>query len=160
MPLIHGQICLHDNHVLRPPNQESLMQNVRCRFIGSEKVPHPAEIPRRKARVVGAFGCKILCCRHSCSFFCSGADQFPDFEIQLHLRQISSKRLIQTSVHCAVINGLSDVHGLLLSGAMRLIPQITAKRNTAYFCRTSLCRDFYITCTICSQSRICLLSIA
>ena len=88
------------------------MQNVRCRFIGSEKVPHPAEIPRRKARVVGAFGCKILCCRHSCSFFCSGADQFPDFEIQLHLRQISSKRLIQTSVHCAVINGLSDVHGL------------------------------------------------
>jgi len=20
MPLIHGQVCLHDNHVLRPPN--------------------------------------------------------------------------------------------------------------------------------------------
>ena len=46
VPLIHGQIRLHDNHVLRPPNQESLMQNVRCSFIGPEKVPHPTEIPR------------------------------------------------------------------------------------------------------------------
>lgn len=120
MPLIHGQVCLHDNHILRPPNQENLLQNVRCSFIGPEKVPHPAEVPRRKPRVVGILGSKIFRSRHCRSFFLSDADQFSNFEIQLHLRQVSFQCLIQSSIHCTVINGPPDVHGLLLSGAIRL----------------------------------------
>lgn len=69
---------------------------------------------------VGALGYKIFCCYQCRSFIFSGADQFSDFEIQRHLRKVSFQYLIQSTIHCTVIHRLPDVHGLLLSGAIRL----------------------------------------
>ena len=56
IPLLRCQFCLQNNHILGPANQQDRIQSICVIFIGTVKVSHSAQIPRREAhpiRIVG-----------------------------------------------------------------------------------------------------------
>lgn len=119
--LLDRQLRLQDNHVLCPANGHGLRQHLRNIPIDAVEVPHPAKVSGRKPRNVRIGGTQILRSGHSRALFRSAIDQMADLTVQLHLRQGLCHQLIQRGVHGAIVGGFSDIHGVLLSSAVRLI---------------------------------------
>jgi len=59
--------------------------------------------------------------RDSGAFFSSAADHSANLAVQLHLRELRRNSGIQRGIQGGVICWLANIHGLLLSGAARLI---------------------------------------
>ena len=97
------------------------MHDFRGFLIGGVKRAHTAQIAGREA-----IGCRIgrlqvFRRRDSRTFFRPAADHPTDLAVQFHLRELCRNSGVQRGKHGGVICGLADIHGLLLSGAVRLI---------------------------------------
>ena len=97
------------------------MHDFRGFFVGCVKRAHTAQIAGRKALGCGIGGLQIFGRRNSCAFLRSAADHPTDLAVQFHLWQLCCHELVQLGKQGAVVCGLADIHGLLLSGAVRLI---------------------------------------
>lgn len=111
-PLQAGQLGLQDDHVLRPSDLHSQVQRNFVLAVYAVEVPHPAKVPGRKTRNIGATFLQVFRGSNSGTLFFSGTDSLPDQGIHLHLRVIAGNGFIQYSIHVAVISGLANIHGL------------------------------------------------
>ena len=78
-PLLRCQFRLQNDHIWSPANQKSYFKRISVTFIGTIKVPHSAQIPRRETHSIRIIGCQIFRGGHRCPFFRSGTDQFANF---------------------------------------------------------------------------------
>ncbi len=78
-PLLRCQFRLQNDHILGPANHQSRFQSISVTFIGTIKVPHSAQIPRRETHSIRIIGCQIFRGDHRCPFFRSATDQFANF---------------------------------------------------------------------------------
>jgi len=79
--------------------------------------------------------------RDSRTFFAPAADHSADLAVQLHLRELRRHKRVQFYKQCIVVCGFADIHGLLLSGAMRLINAQSREKHgdTAVFFSALTC---------------------
>jgi len=79
--------------------------------------------------------------RDSRTFLCSAADQPTNLAVQFHLRELCRHKRVQRGKHGGVIYGLADIHGLLLSGVVRLINAQSREKHgdTAVFFSALTC---------------------
>ena len=80
-----GQLCVHDDHILRPVQAQSLGQQFGHITIQPIEVPHPAHIARREASHIWVPLTQVTRSRHRCTLFRTGADGLADLTIHLHL---------------------------------------------------------------------------
>ena len=118
---LRDQVSVHENQILRPAKSHGLPHDARVVFIFAVKVPHSAHIARGEPGHVRIHALQMLRDRHSSAFLRPVTDQPPDFPVQLHLRQRGAHSAVHGREQLAVVNGFSDVHRSLLSGAVRLI---------------------------------------
>lgn len=116
-PFLHGQISVHDHEVLCPAKLHSQSCQLRVVFICAIEIPHPAKAARGESRSIRICGLQVFRSGNGSPFFGSAADQLSNSAIQLHLGQFCRHQLVQCGVHCTIVNWLSDIHGLLLSGS-------------------------------------------
>ena len=160
--LLERQFRFQNNDVLRPADGHGLRHHLRVALIGAVEVPHPPQAPGREPSGVRVCAVQILRSGHSCALFRPAADQTANAAVQLHLRQGCRYQFDQRRKQSAVIGWLSNVHGIspFLSCAPLFCDR--AKRNTGYSSHASLCFAYfcYVSCTICSHSRMCFGSIS
>ena len=89
-PLLEGQLRFQNDHVLRPTDDHGFSQHLRYVLICPVKLPHPAEVPGGKAGDTRVCSSQVLSGGHSRAFFRLSADEFTDFPVKFHLRQICS----------------------------------------------------------------------
>ena len=118
-PFLRCQIRLHDHDILRPAQLHGQSCYLRIVLIGTIEIPHPAHTSGRETSLFGIAGGQILGSGHRGTFFRTEAYRLSNGPIQLHLGQICHHDAVQNSVHFCVVNGLSDIHGVLLSGVAR-----------------------------------------
>ena len=135
-PLLQGEIRLQNDHILRPADPPGLHCQFGSIFVGAVELPHPAQIAGGETTRFRVCGLEIFRGGHRRPLLRSGADSPANFKVQLHLRQIYCHELIQYSIHSTVICGLSDVHSLLLSGAVRLLSPVSCNGNAPYAMRS------------------------
>ncbi len=128
--LLECQISFQDDYVLGPADHHGLRHDLWGAFIDVIKVPHPAQVPGREPSGVRIRAMQIFRGGHSRAFFRSAIDQTANLTIEFHLGQSRRCQCVQRGKHNAVVDGFSDVHGSLLSGAARLNYIERAKRNT------------------------------
>jgi len=128
-PLLQGEIRLQNDHILRPADPHGPPRQFGSVPIGAVELAHPAQVARGEARGLRICGLQILRGGHSRSLLRSGADGAANFKVQLYLWQSRRHKPVQCRIHGAVVCGLADVHGLLLSGVMRLIFFINANES-------------------------------
>ena len=157
--VLERQLRLQDDHVLRPADGHGFGQHLRVVRVGAVKIPHSAQVSGREAGNVGIGAVQVFRSRHRRAFLRPAADQAANLAVQLHLGQLCSHQRVQRREQGAVISGLPDVHGLLLSGAARLIFETGREKRGNTFPRFSL-PAYSVSCTISSYSRMCFLSIA
>ena len=124
LPLLEGQLCLQDDHVLCPANGHGLGQHLGDAPVGTVEFPHPAQISGREASGIRICAAQIFRCSHRRALFRPAADQPTNLTVQLHLRQICRNQLVQRREHGTVVCGFSDVH--------RILPPF--RRGCALFC--------------------------
>lgn len=112
---------LNNHSIERPTDLYCLVHDGEAVFIGAIEIPHPAEAARGEAGGIRICALQIFRGGYSGAFLGSFADCFPDAAKQFHLCQFRCHKHIQRLKHCTVINRFSDIHELLLSGAVRLI---------------------------------------
>ena len=133
-PLLRGESRLQDDRILRPSQPKRQLTLFRSLGVGSVEFPHPAQVPGRETLDRGVVRLKVLGGHHRRALLRAGTDNPTEFKIQLHLRQIRRHETVQRLVHGAVVCGFSDVHGSLLSGAVRLIFRRNVKESVPYRC--------------------------
>ena len=79
--------------------------------------------------------------RDSRAFLDPAADHSTDLAVQFHLRELRRNSGIQRGKHGGVICWLANIHGLLLSGAVRLINAQSREKHgdTAVFFSALTC---------------------
>lgn len=117
---LERQLSLQDDHVLCPADGHGVRHYLRGILIDAVKIPHPAQVPGRKTGAAGIGAMQIFGSSHSRALLPPAVDQTANLTIQFHLGQFCRHQLIQRGVQGAVIGGFSDIHGLLLSSAVRL----------------------------------------
>ena len=153
-PFFRREICLQNDHVLRPSDFCRQIQQRGCILIGAIEFPHTTQVAWGETRSVRVVGLQVFGGRDSRAFFGSGTDQLTDLNIQLHLWQLISHQFIQRGVHGAVICGLSDIHGILLPGefAIFVLSQRKARQCRAFLCNRRILRTCFVE-TIYSQAQ-------
>lgn len=111
---------LNNNSIERPTDLHRLAHNGGAVFVCAVEISHPAEVARGEAGGIRICVLQILRSGYGGAFLSAFADSFSDSAEQFHLRQRGRHERIQRLKHCAVIDRFSDVHELLLSGAVRL----------------------------------------
>jgi len=126
---------------LCPVQTHCRCQQLRRIAVHPVEVPHPAQVARRKALGCGIGGLQVFRRRDSRAFLRSAADQPTNFTVQLHLRELRRHKRVQCGKHGGVICGLADIHGLLLSGVLRLINAQSREKHgdTAVFFSALTC---------------------
>lgn len=141
----------HDDHILSPVQAQGLGQQFGHITVQPIEIPHPAHISRREASHIRVPLTQVTCCRHCRTLFRAGADSFADLTIHLHLGWILDNCKIQCSVHGAIVDLFSNIHGFSFPVRGTLL-SFKAEKNTASG-HAFLCFDFYMTCTIWSHRR-------
>lgn len=109
--ILERQVCLQNDHVLRPADRHGFSHHIGAAFIGAVKLPHPPQVPGREPRCVRVYALQVFRSGHSRAFFWSGADQSAYLIIQFHLCQTCCHQRVQHCKQGGVINRLPDVHG-------------------------------------------------
>ena len=133
-PLLRGESRLQDDRVLRPSQPHRQLTLFRSLGVGPVEFPHPAQVPGRETLDRGVVRLKVLSGHHRRALLRAGTDSPADLEVPFHLRQSRRHETVQRLVHGAVVCGFSDVHGSLLSGAVRLIFWRNVKESVPYRC--------------------------
>ena len=84
--LLERQFRFHDDNVLRPADGHSLGHDFRCAFVGTVKVPHPAQASGREPGGVRVSALEILGSSYSRALLWPAADHTANAAVQLHLR--------------------------------------------------------------------------
>ncbi len=137
-PLPECQLRFQDDHVSRPADGHGLGQHVRGLGIGAVKIPHPPQVPGGEAGAVRIGAVQVFRGSHRRALFRPAADQPTNFTVQFHLGQICRQQRVQRREQGAVVGGFPDVHGLLLSGATRLIFETGREKHGNLLPRFSL----------------------
>jgi hypothetical protein len=87
-PLLHRQLCLHDDNILRPIQEKRFVQQLRHITVQLPEIPHSADIAGREAGHIRVLFSQKIRSGHRRTLFRAGADNLTDFAVQLHLRQI------------------------------------------------------------------------
>ena len=111
---------LQNDDILCPADGCGFHHSFRHIFIRPVKLPHPAQIPWGETRNIRIGFAQVFGGGDSGAFLRPGVDELADFPVRFHLRQVCQHQSIQRCKHGAVIYRFPDVHGLLLSGAVRL----------------------------------------
>ena len=150
--------ALQNGHVLRPAQLHGQCQQFWGVGIGSVELPHPAQVAGREALGLRIVCLEILGSHDRRPLLRTGTDGPANLKVQFHLRQFGLQQGVQGRVHRGIVNWLSLVHRLILSG---VLPQPESRKRkgggTAALSLTAFC---YRICTICSHRRICLVSMA
>ena len=150
--------ALQNGRILRPAQLQSQRQEVWVAGVGPAERPHPAQVSGREALGLRVVCLEILSSHHCRTLLRSCTDSPANLKVQFYLRQFALHQNIQGCVHCGIVNRLSLVHRLILSG---VLPQPESRKGkgggTAALSLTAFC---YRICTICSHRRICLVSMA
>ena len=110
--------ALQDRHILRPAQPHSQFQQLRVISVGPVELPHPAQVAWGEALALRVVGLEILSGHHRCTLLRAGTDSPADLEVQFHLRHFGLHQNIQSFVHRGIVNWLSLVHRLILSGIL------------------------------------------
>ena len=129
--LLSGYAVFQNDNILRPSNGHGLGQHFRRVFIGTVKLPHPAEIPGGEAGGVRICGAQIFRCGNGGSFLWPVADQTANFTVQFHLRQIRRHQRVQRRKHSAVVDWFSDVHVFSSLQQIFLIPKYDKEKPSS-----------------------------
>ena len=123
------------------------------------KVPHPAQVSRRKADRIWGLRGEVLGSGHRSALLWALADDLSDQVVQFHLRQASRNSGAQSGKHSAVVCRLADIHSSSFPALRALIHAQSREKHgvTVFFSALTL---FQMTCTICSHSRMCFSSMA
>lgn len=150
--------ALQDRHVLRPAQFQGQRQKFWAVGVSPVELPHPAQVAWGEALGLRIVCLEILSGHDRRALLLMGADSPADLKVQFYLRQFGLHQNIQGCVHCGIVNRLSHVHRLILSG---VLPQPENRKGkgggAAALSLTAFC---YRICTICSHSTMCFWSIA
>ena len=156
--LVKGLTALQDGHILRPAQLQGQHPQLRIVGIGPVEFPHPAQVSGGEALGLRVVLLEIFGRHHRRALLRAGADGPANLEVQFYLRHFGLHQNVQGCVHRGIVNRLSLVHPLILSG---VLPQPESRKGkgggAAALSLTAFC---YRICTICSHSRICLVSMA
>lgn len=120
-PLFRRKVGFEDDDILRPANHHGSQHCLRFALISKVELPHPAHISRGETVDVRMRSLNILRNRHRRALFRASSNQASNFAAGFHLRQLRRQDGINLLEQFAVVDVLSDVHLLLLSGAARHI---------------------------------------
>ena len=139
------RVTVLDNYSIeRPTDLHCLVHDGGAVLIGAIEIPHSAKAAWGEAGGIRICVLQILCGGYGGAFLGSFADCLSDAAKQFHLCQFRCHKHIQRLKHCTVINGFSDVHELLLSGAVRLIVMYDFREKPPHGVRSTrrrvLCR--------------------
>ena len=150
--------ALQNGRILRPAQFQGQRPQHWIVRIGPVEFPHPAQVAGREAPALGVVCLEIFGSHDRRALLQAGADSFANLKIQFYLPQLGLHQSVQGRVHRGIVNWLSLVHRLILSG---VLPQPESRKGkgggTAALSLTAFC---YRICTICSHSTMCFWSIA
>jgi hypothetical protein len=112
--LLQRELCLHNDHVLRPADVHRLVHELGAIPVHPIEVPHPAQVARGETGGIRITSGQVFRDGHSGSLFRPLADQPTDLAVQLHLRHTRRHSGLYGGEQVAVVNVFSDVHGFLL----------------------------------------------
>ena len=115
------QVGVQDNQILCPAQHHRLGHDAWGAFIFTVKFPHPTHIARREAGSVGIRALQMFRHGHGSALFRPFADYATDFPVQLHLRQRGAHSAVYGREQLTVVDGLSDVHTVLLPALRAVI---------------------------------------
>lgn len=113
--LLKRQVHFHDDHILRPANLHSLLEDLRRTCVCTAERPHPPQVSGEEARHTWVSLGEILRSDNSGPLLRPCTNKTANLKVKLHLRQICCHSCVQCRKHSAVIGWLSDIYGLLLS---------------------------------------------
>jgi hypothetical protein len=85
--LLQRELCLHNDHVLRPADVHRLVHELGAIPVHPIEVPHPAQVARGETGGIRITSGQVFRNGHSGSLFRPLADYPTDLAIQLHLGQ-------------------------------------------------------------------------
>ena len=130
-PLLRCKPSFENDDILRPANHHGSKHRIRFALISKIELPHPAHISCREATDVRMRQLNSLRNSHRRTLFRASCNQASDLAAGFHLRQLSCQNSIYLFEQLTVVDVLSDVHWLLLSGAARhIIMQGKGKRGS------------------------------
>ena len=110
---LERQFRLHDDHILRPADGHSIGHDLWGAFVGTVKVPHPAQASGRESSNVRVYAVQIFRRGYSRAFLRPAADHTANLAVQFHWRQVRRHQLVQRREHNTVVGRFSDIHGIL-----------------------------------------------
>ena len=118
--------ALQDRHILRPAHLQGQRQEFWVAGVGPVELPHPAQVAGREALGLGIV-CLEIFSGHNCRpLLRAGADGPANFKVQCYLRQLGLHQRVQGFVHRGIVNRLSLIHCLILSG---VLPQPESRKG-------------------------------
>ena len=118
--------ALQDGHILRPAQLQGQCQEFWVVGVGPAGLPHPAQVAWGESLALRVVGLEILSGHHRRALLQAGADGPANFKVQFYLRHFGLHQNIQGCVHCGIVNRLSHVHRLILSG---VLPQPESRKG-------------------------------
>lgn len=130
-PLLRCKPSFENDDILRPANHHGSKHRIRFALISKIELPHPAHISRGETVDVRMRSLNILRNRHRRALFRASSNQTSNLAAGFHLRQLRRQDGINLLEQFAVVDVLSDIHRLPLSGAARhIIMQGKGKRGS------------------------------
>ena len=120
-PFFRRKVSFEDDDILRPADHQGSHHCLRFAPISKIEFPHPAHVSRGETADVGMRSLNILRSYHCRAFFRASCNQASNLAAGFHLRQLSCQDSINLFEQLTVVDVLSDVHWILLSGVSRLI---------------------------------------
>ena len=116
-PFFRRKLGFEDDDILRPANHHGSVHRRGIVLIGKVELPHPANISRRESADVGMHPLNILRNSHRRTLFRASCNQASDLAAGFRLRQLHRQDSINLIEQFTVVDVLSDIHRLPLSGA-------------------------------------------
>ena len=120
-PFFRCKVSFEDDNILRPASHHGSVHRRGIFLIGEVEIPHSANIARGEAADIRMRPLNILSGRYRRALFRASCNQASDLAAGFHLRQLSCQNSIYLFEQLTVVDVLSDVHWILLSGVSRLI---------------------------------------
>ena len=120
-PFFRRKVSFEDDDILCPADHHGSVHRRGIFLIGEVEIPHSAHIARGEAADVGMRPLNILRGCHRYALFRASCNQASDLAAGFQLRQLSCQDSINLFEQLTVVNVLSDVHWLLLSGVALLL---------------------------------------
>ena len=110
--------ALQNGHVLRPAKLQGQRPQLWVVCIGPVELPHPAQVSGGETPVPRVVCLEILSSHDRRALLRAGTDGPANLKVQVYLRQPGLHQRVQCLVHRGIVNRLSLVHFLILSGVL------------------------------------------